>query len=182
MRAGLEDFLEHGNGEIEEDSGAKTSAKKKAKSKKGLSKASGAKVSKLKNKLTDIGSLGSRSSARTGDTANADRPALGVDNAKTKDMALKALVASVPLEHQREARSDRAKIIRASRLLGFRMVSRDGLGAWKLKGDIPFANSSWTFTYSIDEGMATHLWNHQVIASGFMVSSIIGIESPQLIK
>lgn len=180
MRAGLEDFLEHGNGEIEEDSGHKISAKKKSQSKKGLSKASSAKASKLKNKLTDIGSLGSRFRARTGDAVNGDRPALGVDNAKTKNMALKAMLAGVPLENQREARSDRANIIRASRLLGFRMVSPDGLGEWKLKGNHPFANSSWAFTYSIDKGMATHLRNHQVIASGFMVSSIIRIESPQL--
>ena len=132
MRAGLEEYLEHGNGEIEEDSGHKTNAKKKAQSKKGKSKASGAKASKLKNRVANIGSLGSRI-----DAANADRPALKIDNAKTKNMALKALLAGVPLEGQREARSDRANIIRASRLLGFRMVSPDGLGAWKLKGDFP---------------------------------------------
>ncbi|KAL8793682.1 MAG: hypothetical protein Q9195_003731 [Heterodermia aff. obscurata] len=148
MRAGLEEYLAHGNGEIEEESGLRSRAKKKSQSKKGLSKAPGAKASTLKNRVTNIGSLGSRIS--TADAASADRPALAVDNAKTKNMALKALLAGVPLEGQREARSDRAKILRASRLLGFRMVSPDGLGAWKLKG------------------MATHLYNHQVIASGFM--------------
>ena len=136
MRAGLEEFLEHGNGEIEEGSGRKISAKKKTQSKKGLPKASAAKASKLKNKLTGIGSLGSCFSTRAVDAANADRPALAVDNAKTKSMALKALLAGVPLENQREARSDRAEILRASRLLGFRMVSPDGLGAWKLKGNL----------------------------------------------
>ena len=136
MRAGLEEFLEHGNGEIEEGSGHKIGAKKKTQSKKRLPKASVAKASKLKNKLTGIGSLGSRFNTRAADAANADRPALAADNAKTKNMALKALLAGVPLENQREARSDRAEIIRSSRLLGFRMVSPDGLGAWKLKGDL----------------------------------------------
>ena len=175
MRAGLEEYLEHGNGEIEEESGQKTRAKKKAQPKKQLSKAPGAKVPKKKNKIANISSLGSRSNA-----LDADLPALGVDNAKTKSMALKALLAGVPLENQREARTDKAAILRATRLLGFRRVSPDGLGAWKLKGNLSPSTTSWAFSHSIDEGMATHLWNHQVIASGFMVSSTIKHESPQL--
>ena len=145
MRAGLEEYLEYGNYEIKEDSGKKIRAKKKAQAEKGVSKASGAKGSKVKKRLANIGSLGSRLSIADG--ANADRPALGIDNARTKNMALKALLAGVPLEGQREARSDRANIIRASRLLGFRRVSPDGLGAWKLKGNLPTYHNSWAFAY-----------------------------------
>ena len=67
--------------------------------------------------------------------ANAELPAMATDNSKTKNMALKAMLAGIPLENQRKAKADRRVILHATTLLGFRKVHRDGQGKWTLKGN-----------------------------------------------
>lgn len=138
MKAGIEELLENGNGEPDENAGYPKGSKtnKISKPKKAQPKSSKVIKPSRSGDLANPGGPGSSNIYATA-AANANRAALEVDNANTKDGALKALLAGVPLEGQAEARSDRANILRSTRLLGFRMVSPDGKGAWKLKGESP---------------------------------------------
>ena len=68
----------------------------------------------------------------------------------SKDKALKALLAGVPLEDRREARGRKADILRSSKVLGKGKVSADGNGNWNFKG------------------MKSHLCHHQVQGAAWM--------------
>ena len=135
-QTGYEAYLECANGEpdneAENQKGRKTKRKGLSKSKKPQPKASKSRSSKSKD-LSNIGSLGS-SNVFGAAASNANKPALEVENAKTKDMAFTALLAAVPLESRREAKFDIADIKKASKGLGFRMCTTDGKGGHKLKG------------------------------------------------
>ena len=66
--------------------------------------------------------------------ANANEPALPVDTETLKSKAMTSLIASMPVEDRRAAGSDRQRILKATRNLGFRAVATDGEGKWTLKG------------------------------------------------
>lgn len=83
-------------------------------------------------------------------TANNDRDALPVSSETDKRKAMKAIVANVPLENKREAKDDKAAILKATVTLASRKVTADGQGGWKL------------------QGMASSLHNHQILGASFM--------------
>ena len=71
--------------------------------------------------------------------------------AKRKDDALKELIASVPIEHQKTAKDDTAALLRATKDFdGKGSCKADGHGMWKVKG------------------MATSLKHYQVMGTAFM--------------
>ncbi|KAL8832226.1 MAG: hypothetical protein Q9191_000396 [Dirinaria sp. TL-2023a] len=65
--------------------------------------------------------------------ANANEPALPVDTEVSKSKAMTSLIASMPIEDRRAAGSDKQRILKATRNLGFRAVATDGEGKWTLK-------------------------------------------------
>ena len=156
MQVGLEEYLQYGNGEAEPIPGDQ---KKGSKTKRGTSNKKSKLTASRSKPLFNLNNFGS-SNVYAAAAASADRPAIEIETAKRKDMALKAMLAAVPLADQKAAKSDKVRIAKASRLCGFRMVSADGKGAWKFKG------------------MTTHLWNHQVLAVGFMREREMGTRKP----
>lgn len=66
--------------------------------------------------------------------ANANETPLPVDTEVLKSKAMTSLIASLPIEDRRAAGSDKQRILKATRNLGFRAVTTDGEGKWTLKG------------------------------------------------
>lgn len=91
---------------------------------------------------------------------NADMAPGPFDHSTKKSDALKSLMASIPLEDLRAARRDRADIIRASKVLGFRTVRRDGEGAWEMKG------------------LTSHLYDYQLTGTAMMHELETGLDKP----
>lgn len=91
---------------------------------------------------------------------NADMAPGPFDHSTKKSDALKSLMASIPLEDLRAARRDRADIIRASKVLGYRTVRRDGEGAWEMKG------------------LTSHLYDYQLTGTAMMHELETGQDKP----
>lgn len=91
---------------------------------------------------------------------NADMAPGPFDHSTKKSDALKSLMASIPLEDLRAAKRDRADIIRASKVLGFRTVRRDGEGAWEMKG------------------LTSHLYDYQLTGTAMMHELETGLDKP----
>ena len=63
------------------------------------------------------------------------RHRVDVPSEKNKDKVLKALIAGIPLNEQREARGQKSSLLRATKNLGPQgRCSPDGNGFWRLKG------------------------------------------------
>lgn len=83
--------------------------------------------------------------------ADEDAPEQPTFKARNKADALKELIASVPIEHQKTARDDTAALLRATKDFDGRGACKaDGNGMWKIKG------------------MSTSLKHYQVMGTAFM--------------
>lgn len=83
--------------------------------------------------------------------ADEDAPDQPTFNATNKAHALKQLISSVPIEHQKSARDDTQALLRATRDFDGRgSCKADGNGMWKIRG------------------MATSLKHYQVMGTAFM--------------
>ena len=162
MMAGMEEALSKGNKASKKQSnphGSKSRKDKSAKSEKSASKKSKAtgkgtrkagkgmrkgkpssdtemqttKGKKRRRKMVDVESLFSNN-VYTAANSNVGAVALPVVTEKTKNDALKALLASVPIEDRKAIRGEKKHIIDATRTLGKYKVRPDGKGGWKLKG------------------------------------------------
>lgn len=151
MRVGIEEYLEKRNKLEERKARAskkspesrmshKKSLRGERKPEKGSKKKAAPKKSKVKkskadraSRLNDIGSL-LGSNIYEDANRNLERADFAVVTSKRKNEVLKALLAGVPLEDQREARGHQADILRSSKILGKGKVFADGKGRWKLKG------------------------------------------------
>lgn len=109
--------------------------------------------------MNNIGSL-LTSNVYDDSNANLDQQALPVISEKNKKEFLSSLIASIPLEDQKQARSDRVDVVRASKILSFRNVVPDGQGNWKLKG------------------MRTSLYHYQVQGAAYMKMRETGEQGP----
>ncbi|KAI9775902.1 MAG: hypothetical protein M1835_005663 [Candelina submexicana] len=92
--------------------------------------------------------------------ANMGRAELAAPTAKAKDEALKQLIASVPEEDRRGARTDRTHVLEATKVLNKYNVHYDGKGGWLLKG------------------MVSSLRPYQVLGAAFMKERETGSEQP----
>ena len=133
--------------DVRSGSGVKKSKSKKNKSKKPRPTQEGY--------LNNIDSLFT-SNVYEDANANLNRPSLAVTDSLIKDQALKSLLAGVPLEDLRQARSEKQHLHKATKILGARKVKSDGKGGWK-------------FT-----GMKTSLYHHQVQGAAWMREREIG--------
>lgn len=83
--------------------------------------------------------------------ANADAPEQPTFKSKVKDDALKELIASLPLDNQKQARGDMSTLLAATKDFdGVGACKSDGAGQWKVKG------------------MLTSLKAYQVLGAAFM--------------
>ena len=171
MMEGIEGFLRELNKPANEggDAASNLSKKSRGKGKASQGKKSGQKAGskRTKRKPTQAGYLNDSASLLTSNVyedanANLHRDALPVSTEMNKQKALAALVASVPLEYQREARSEKEHIKRATIDLGSNKVKADGKGNWALKGLKP----------------GSALRHHQVQGAAFMKNREKGIEEP----
>ena len=171
MMAGIEGFLRKLNKPANEggDAASNLSNKSRGKGKASQGKKSGQKAGskRTKRKPTQAGYLNDSASLLTSNVyedanANLHRDALPVSTEMNKQKALAALVASVPLEYQREARSEKEHIKRATIDLGSNKVKADGKGNWAFKGLKP----------------ESALRHHQVQGAAFMKNREKGTEEP----
>ena len=120
----------------------------KASKGKGKGKAKKDQGSKKRLKPTDAGYMVDVNSMFNNDVytaanANLELGQLPAVTETKKNDALKALLASVPVEDRRatqQAASESKHILRATRTLAKYKVKPDGNGRWKLKGDRPVHN------------------------------------------
>ena len=134
-------------------------------SQQALRKARKAKPPDLSAKRTKTGRMNNIASLTTSNiyadsNANLDRQALPVITEKKKKDFLSSLIANIPLEDQKQAKSDKTDILKASTLLGPRKVFPDGQGSWTFKG------------------MRTSLFHYQVQGAGYMRSREAGEKGP----
>lgn len=171
MMAGIEGFLRKLNKPANEggDVASNLSNKSPGKGKASQGKKSGQKAGsrRTKRKPTQAGYLNDSTSLLTSNVyedanANLHRDALPVSSETNKQKALAALVANVPLEYQREARSEKEHIKKATIDLGSNKVKADGKGSWALKGLKP----------------GSALRHHQVQGAAFMKNRETGTEEP----
>lgn len=154
MLAGIEIFLakkkfageDQAESSAEQAKGTNAKSSKSSRGKKSGPGKLNRKVSSYQNHFGDL----LTSNVFDDATANNDRDALPVSSETNKRKAMKAIVASVPLENKREAKDDEAAILKATVTLASRKVTADGQGGWKL------------------QGMASSLHNHQILAANFM--------------
>jgi hypothetical protein len=112
--------------------------------------------------MTDIGSLFT-SNVFKDQEGNQDRPDQPTfDKGTRKDDALKQLIASVPLEHQKSARADKNVLLAAT---------KDFVGRGSCKPDI---DGKWRV-----KGMRTSLKGYQLLGSAFMRRREAGLEEPR---
>ena len=110
-------------------------------------------------RMNNIGSL-TTSNIYGDSNANLDRQALPVITEKKKKDFMSSLIANIPLEDQKQAKSDKNDILKASTLLGPRKVFPDGQGSWTFKG------------------MRSSLFHYQLQGAGYMRSREAGEKGP----
>ena len=93
--------------------------------------------------------------------ANLDKSALPQMNEKRKKEFLTSLVASIPIEDQKQAITDKNALDKATRVLGPRQVVSDGKGDWIFK-----------------DKLKTSLRHFQVLGAGYMKSRELGGNHP----
>lgn len=111
--------------------------------------------------MTDIGSLFT-SNVFTDQEGNQDRSDQPTFDKGRKDQALKQLIASVPLEHQKSARADRKVLLAATKdFTGHGSCKPDNDGKWLVRG------------------MKTSLKSYQLLGSAFMRRRETAAEEPR---
>ncbi|KAL9127399.1 MAG: hypothetical protein Q9217_003717 [Psora testacea] len=110
-------------------------------------------------RVSNVGSL-MTSDVYADSNANVGKSPLPVITEKKKKEFLSSLIASVPLEDQKQARSDKCDILRATRILGSHKVLPDGQGSWSFKG------------------MRSSLYHHQVQGAACMKNRELGEQEP----
>ena len=165
MLAGIEAYLLRGQKRREEET-----AKGAESAGVGTGKAAkrGRKLKSAKADLptrTEIGRMNNVNSLLTSNVyddsnANLGSTDLPVLSAKNKKEFLSNLIANVPLEDQKQARSDKIDVVRASKILHLHNVKPNGEGNWKMKG------------------MDTSLFHYQVQGAAYMKKRETGDQSP----
>lgn len=169
MMAGIEAYLLRDQKNAE-DKAAKEAEIEDAKNgkgrKKGLKKKKSGKNAKkvlptrtATGRMNNVGSL-LTSNVYDDSNANLDCNSLPVITEKKKKDFLSSLIANVPLEDQKQARSDRIDVVRASKILSPRNVKPDGKGDWHLTG------------------MKTSLYHYQVQGAAYMKKRETGDQEP----
>ena len=111
--------------------------------------------------MTNIGSLLGRDVIADAQS-NAGKPEQPTFTEKRKSEALKQLIASVPDEFAKTAKTDKTALLQASkRFMGRGSVKADGKGGWLLKG------------------MKTSLYHYQLLGAAFMRDRENGITKPR---
>ena len=143
------------------DQGAKTGkGKKNSKTKANSKNAKAAKPTRTATgRMNDVASL-LTSNIYEDSNANLDANLLPVITEKKKKEFMTALIANVPLDDQRQARSDKADVVKASKILWERHVKPDGNGSWHMTG------------------MKTSLYHYQVQGAAYMKKREIGDQEP----
>ncbi|KAF2816286.1 uncharacterized protein BDZ99DRAFT_433386 [Mytilinidion resinicola] len=144
-----------------------TSNTSNAKKGKGAAKAGGKVAKKAKSakyvgpNMTDVGSLFT-SNVFKDQEGNEDRSDQPTFEKGRKDQALKQLIASVPLEHQKSARADRKVLLAATKdFTGHGSCKPDNDGKWLVKG------------------MKTSLKSYQLLGSAFMRRRETAVDEPR---
>ena len=111
--------------------------------------------------MSNIASLG-RTNIVEAAQANADAPDMPTFTDKNKAKALKELIASIPSSERANATSDRTAVMNATKKFkGIGAVRSDGRGGWKLRG------------------MASSLYNHQLLGAAFLRERETGDSKPK---
>lgn len=110
-------------------------------------------------RMNNIGSL-INSNIYEDSNANLDKPALPHVVDKKKNDFMTSLIANIPLADQKQAKSDKIDIVRATRILGSYKVVPDGHGHWAFKG------------------MKSSLFHYQVQGAAYMKTREIGDQAP----
>ena len=110
--------------------------------------------------MSNIGSLG-RTNIVAAAQANASKPDMPTFSAKNKEKALKELIASIPSSDRANVTSDRNAIMEATKKFkGIGAMRADGHGGWLLRG------------------MASSLYNHQLLGTAFLRERETGESKP----
>ena len=137
MRAGIEAHLLRDQKRIE-DKVAKVAEVEEVRTggKKASKKAKAPDLSAKRTKTGRMNNIGSllTSNIYEDSNANLERQALPVITERKKKDFMSSLIANIPLEDQKQAKSDKIDILNASKLLGSRKVVPDGHGNWTFKG------------------------------------------------
>lgn len=123
------------------------------------------KASDLSAKRTKTGRMNNIGSLLTSNiyedsNANLDRQALPVVTEKKRKEFMSSLIANIPVEDQKQAKSDRIDILKAATILASRKVRPDGQGNWSLKG------------------MKSSLYHYQVTGAAYMKLRETGEQHP----
>ena len=163
MLAGIEALLLRDQKRIEQKAGkAADNDTGRDRSKKASRKQKTSDLSAKRTKTGRMNNIGSllTSNIYEDSNANLDRQTLPVVTEKKRKEFMSSLIANIPVEDQKQAKSDKIDILKAATLLASRKVRPDGQGHWNLKG------------------MKSSLYHYQVTGAAYMKMRETGEQHP----